>query len=416
MTDLRTHTAVTCLGCGCTCDDIVVSTTGAAIVAVEHACARGRAWFGTGATRPAVEVDASPKPIEEAVGRAALSLSTARRPRVLLGHDVSCEAYAEAVACGDLLRARVDVAGAHASMETTLTIQAHGIATATLGEIRHRARALVFWGVDPAESYPRYRERYTAAPWDDSLDQAPTRTVIAIDVGDARGPKDADVRIAVPPGLESAMLAATAACLGGSTTSAPTSVSAPGDAAGALATLLAPHAYVAVVADAMRSALGTPPAIGGLLALSRALNLHHRGALSLLRGDNNSAGAEVVLTRHTGYPMAVDFSSGAPRYRPYATCGADTFDAVLLVGVPPPHAPFEVGSATRTVAIGPRATCTKRGRGHVAIDTATAGVHSGGTAVRLDDVHLPLTQLVHGPPDAATVCRQLRTCLEAMRA
>ena len=43
----------------------------------------------------------------------------------------------------------------------------------------------------------------------------------------------------------------------------------------------------------------------------------------------------------------------------------------------------------------------------VAIDTGLAGVHDAGTALRLDDVPLPVRALVPGPPAAATVVKAL---------
>jgi formylmethanofuran dehydrogenase subunit B len=59
------------------------------------------------------------------------------------------------------------------------------------------------------------------------------------------------------------------------------------------------------------------------------------------------------------------------------------------------------------VIIGPRASESPFSA-KVAIDTAVAGIHTGGTAVRMDDVPIPLRALFDGPPDATEVCRALR--------
>ena len=48
----------------------------------------------------------------------------------------------------------------------------------------------------------------------------------------------------------------------------------------------------------------------------QALNGPTRAALSSLRAGGNRSGAEAALTWQTGYPMAVDFASGVPRYAP----------------------------------------------------------------------------------------------------
>jgi formylmethanofuran dehydrogenase subunit B len=57
--------------------------------------------------------------------------------------------------------------------------------------------------------------------------------------------------------------------------------------------------------------------LSALIALVQALNGPTRAALSLLRAGGNRSGVDAVLTSQTGYPAAVDFSRGAPRYRPY---------------------------------------------------------------------------------------------------
>jgi hypothetical protein len=44
----------------------------------------------------------------------------------------------------------------------------------------------------------------------------------------------------------------------------------------------------------------------------------------------------------------------------------------------------------------------------VAIDTGLAGVHDAGTALRLDDVPLPVRAVVAGPPPAAAVVKAVR--------
>jgi formylmethanofuran dehydrogenase subunit B len=61
--------------------------------------------------------------------------------------------------------------------------------------------------------------------------------------------------------------------------------------------------------------------------------------------------------------------------------------------------------------IGPRATLSPLGPRQMAIDTGLAGVHDAGTALRLDDVPLPVRSLVVGPPATASVVARLRGAL-----
>ena len=48
MTSPRTIESVTCLGCGCGCDDLRVKVSGGRIVDVSPECPVSRAWFGDG--------------------------------------------------------------------------------------------------------------------------------------------------------------------------------------------------------------------------------------------------------------------------------------------------------------------------------------------------------------------------------
>jgi formylmethanofuran dehydrogenase subunit B len=101
-----------------------------------------------------------------------------------------------------------------------------------------------------------------------------------------------------------------------------------------------------------------------------------------------------VLTWQTGYPFAVEYSRGYPRYTP-GDRGLDRlarggFTAALVVGSPSldGQATAALGSID-TVAIGPRASQAPFGT-RVAIDTGVAGIHEAGTGYRMDEVPLSL--------------------------
>ncbi len=412
--------AATCLGCGCTCDDIEVVLTGSTIVEARRACELGARWFGTGAASARARVEGHDMSLADAVERAATLLSQATRPRVLLGPDVSCETYREAIACADFLRARVDLFPG-SSVAAVLAIQERGIATATLGEIRNRADVIVFWGVDPSVGYPRYESRYVPRPVGRHLpDGRASRTVIAVDVDDSRGPADADARIEVTKSSEIDTLVALAALLGGATVpqNGVGSHFPVWRTASTLATFLRRGRYVALVADAeLDGDNQSHGRIHRLLALGHALNVLSRGALSLLGGGGNRNGAAAVLTRQTGYPDCVDFTSGVPRYRPRDTATGGSHDAILLVGSPARFTAtdIEILGTAPTIVIGPHASESALAHAQVIIDSATAGIQSSGTAVRMDEVPVPLKQLVSGATDATVICEILRRRLQTVQ-
>jgi len=415
----------TCLGCGCACDDIQLRIDRNRIVEAAHACALGIEWFGDGGVPARARAGGRDCSVGEALISAATVLGNAARPLVYLAPDISCEAQRAAIAIADALRATIDSVTSATVMTTLLAAQETGRASATLGELKNRADVVVFWGVDPTERYPRFRMRYAPDAQGLHVGGRSDRKVIAVDVGSARAPEDADLRLAVMPDREVATLTELTAAVtrldrGANPVgiaSADVTTSAPRSQEGstALQTMLSGK-YVAVIADAEPDDRHDAPDSGrsaALIALVHALNGSTRSALVTLRAGGNRSGADVCLTAQTGYPMAVDFAGGYPRYRPYEAAAArfarGGVDAVLLVGSAAllPSGLAAAMSQVPAVAIGPRASESIFASAAVVVDTAIAGIHESGTALRMDDVPLPLDRAIEGPPATAETVASL---------
>jgi formylmethanofuran dehydrogenase subunit B len=241
------------------------------------------------------------------------------------------------------------------------------------------------------------------------------RTVIAVDVGAQRGPDDADVRIQMAAEEEQLFFASLRAYLAGRTLGGAPIVARVID----LATRLNRAKYAVIVTDAesLPPAATTPTMrADSLIALAQALNATTRGSLCTLRAGGNRNGADMVLTWQTGFPMAVDFARGAPKYAPedatLSRLARAAFDAVLLVGATA-ALPSEVANAlrgVRTVAIGPRASESTIGAS-IRIDTGVASIHESGTAFRTDDIPLPLHAVLPTPRDTASLLKALGTAI-----
>jgi formylmethanofuran dehydrogenase subunit B len=244
-------------------------------------------------------------------------------------------------------------------------------------------------------------------------------------VGEARGPADADVRVAVAPADEVAVLTALRAIALGGGERVAGRPGAAWDVARELAPVLTGARYLVIVHDAEPSAAAGVRGgrAGPLIALAQALNGPTRCALSSLRGGGNRSGADAVLTAQTGYPAAVDFSRGFPRYVPGAgDAGArlarGEVDAALVLGdAAQLPAPVRAGLAgVPCVVIGPRASESGLAAGGVALDSGVAGIHEGGVAFRTDDVPLPLRPSLAGPPAAAALAAALAERIATLRA
>ncbi len=401
---------VTCLGCGCACDDIAVTVEGERIVDTRRACELGVAWFGDGVLPWEIRSQGHGVPLDAALGAAATILRKAQRPLVYLAGDLTCEVQREGVALADRLHALLDSPASDTVAPSILAAQRRGRAGATLGEIRQRADLVVFWAVDPARRYPRYGSRYAIDPAGlQAPDGRKSRTVVAVDVGPVRATGDADSRIAFPAELEIDALAVMRAVVLGRT------LPADGALGGAveLAKRMPQARYVAIVHDSEPSELAPDPARAeGLVALSQALNGATRCALSSLRAGGNRSGAEAVTTWQTGFPFAVDYGGGVPRYRPSegaaAALAQDAVDAALVLGAPSSvPQPVAAGLArVPCVAIGPRAS-TAAFRTAVAIDSGLPGVHEAGMAFRMDDVPLPLRAMLPASQNTIDLVRSL---------
>src|SRR5687767_2191283 len=259
---------VVCLGCGCTCDDIAITVEHGRITAAERACPIGRAWFADGQLPARVRVGGADVALEAAAARAA-ELLHAGPALVYLAPGLATEAQRAAIELADVAGARLDSVTSDTVAPAILAGQRRGRATATLGEIRHRADLVVFWGVDPAERYPRYRERYTRA----------AAAVVAVDIGPAQGPADAAERFAFPIELEAAALGMMRAVIMGR---AFDDLAGPLSAAAALAERMTQARYVAIVHDAEPAGAADPQRGEGLNGLAQALNIPTRCALSSL--------------------------------------------------------------------------------------------------------------------------------------
>jgi formylmethanofuran dehydrogenase subunit B len=410
---------VTCLGCGCACDDIEVVVAGDRIVEARNACQLGLRWFGDGQVPSAIRVDGAHVSIEQAVSAAATRLCEAARPLVYLAPGLSCETQREAVSVADLLRARLDSITSSTALPFTLASQEHGSASATLGEIRNRADLVVFWGIDLESRYPRFASRYAPEPPGVYLPHGRrSRTVIAVDIGRAKSTVDADLRLVVEPANELATLTALEALARSADTSGRyAALSDPAwVAAREMASALLAARYIALVYDAEPDDRSerTVVRFEAFASLAQTLNDRTRCAALALRAGGNRSGADSVLVAQTGYPCAIDFARGYPRYDPHTSSAltgprGHHADAVLVAG-DPTGVPSDFAAALpslHTMVVGPHASALTLGRRSVVIDTGLDGIHASGTALRTDDVPLPLRVSLPGPRSTAEIVRGL---------
>jgi formylmethanofuran dehydrogenase subunit B len=142
--------------------------------------------------------------------------------------------------------------------------------------------------------------------------------------------------------------------------------------------------------------------VEALLRLVADLNAFTRFTARRLRIPGDVAGADAVLCWLTGFPFAVNLARGYPRYGPGEYSANDLLerrevDACLFVG----SEAFADLSAAAKQAVGEIPTIAldyphlvPPFEAAVQITTAIYGIHAPGTAYRMDEVPIPLRQLI----------------------
>lgn len=157
----------------------------------------------------------------------------------------------------------------------------------------------------------------------------------------------------------------------------------------------------------------------------RELNAHTRFVAMPMAAPGDVCGAENVLTWQTGFPLAINFAAGYPRYNPNEYSASSLLenrevDAVVLIGS---KSVEQLSTAARDrlqntpfVAIGtlPKELCKLAA---VSIPTAVDGIHMAGSCHRMDGVSLPMQQLAATAlPSNEQVLQQIQQAINSAAA
>jgi formylmethanofuran dehydrogenase subunit B len=350
-----------------------------------------------------------------------------------------------------------------------LSIQDVGIPTCTLGQIRHRADLVIYWGSNPWSAHPRHIERYTMfsegkfekSEWrayltktkaatakkkvqsamrrsllKPELNIVPTsrspcpailkqgRKLIVVDVRRTRSADIADYFVQVEPNKDYELLQALRALTRDDELEVDRIAGVPVE-------------YLEEIADAMVECsfgviffgLGLTMSKGKLrnvdaaLSLVRDLNTRTKFVIMPMRGHFNVTGADTVFTWQTGFPYAIDFSLGYPRYNPGETSAVEILlredsDAALVVASDPvsnlPRKAAEHLVKNPLIVIDPHMNATSQ-VADVIIPSALVGIEAEGTAYRMDHVPLPLKKIVQPPRGILSDEEILRRILSEIR-
>jgi len=299
--------------------------------------------------------------------------------------------------------------------------------------VRNRADLVIYWGCNPAQTHPRHAERYSVFPSGRNTPSGRAdRTVVMVgdagEVGSWRlDPSGslADLVVPVEPNRSFEALQLLRRLV------------FDDDCGGASSELqelarLIRQCRCGVVFFGLglvgtglwegqaRSESGHVN-VQALLAFVAQLNRGRRFYARRMRLQGGISGADNVLSWQTGFPFAVDLSRGYPRYNPAefsanAVLEGQDVDACVLVGTEAidalsGRARSHLGSIPAIVVDHPGARPPFTPA--VSFATAVYGLHAAGTIYRMDNVPLPLRQVLSSslPTDEA-VLDAIRTAFE----
>jgi formylmethanofuran dehydrogenase subunit B len=396
---------VACPFCGCLCDDLIVETEGTEILKVKLACSSGQGIFMDYDPRPRRPlVDGREVEWGEAVAEAARIVSVADSPLIYGLSSSASEAQRKAVALADKIGAVIDSTSSVCHGPTGLAMQAVGEPTCTLGEVRDRADLVVFWGCNPDASHLRHFPRFSLTAKGALTPNGRTdRTMYVVDVRPTGTSKKADHFLQIEVGSDYEVLTTLRLLVRGGEPSSDVVGGVPVAELRELAERMKSCRYgVAFMGMGLTMAPARQLNVAELFTLVAELNDYAKFSVIPMRGHGNVTGADQVLTWTTGYPFAVSFARGYPQFMPGEFTAVDMLArnaadaAVIIASDPGAHFPAAAAAHLDRIPTivfdhGPSVVAAKA---NVLFPTAAYGVDAGGTAYRMDNVPIPLTQVI----------------------
>lgn len=471
--------SVTCPVCGCLCDDIELTVEDNKVVKVKNGCAVCEAKFMGYRSEhriktPLIRKDGKLVPVsmKEAVSKAAEILANANYPILYGWSSTSCEAQRIGVELAEEVGGVIDNTAVVCHGPSILGLQEAGIPTGTLGQIRHRADLIIYWGCDPWSAHPRHLERYTSfsegrfkkSEWKAFMQRLRGQTsqkkiesagrrisvpvhvpradicatgrmppdmlktgrkLIVIDVRKTMSAEMADYFIQVEPNKDYELLQAIRALVQDYELDVDEVAGVPVEYLKEVADALV-NCEFGVIFYGMGLTQTSAKArnIEVAISLVRDLNARTKFLIMPMRGHFNVTGANTVATWQSGYPFGVDFSLGYPRYNPGETTCMDILlreenDASLVIAADPgsnfPKKAVENLVKHPLIVIDPHMNVTAL-LGDVVFPSGFVGIEVEGSAYRMDHVPLPLKKVVEPPKGILPDQEILSMILEEVKA
>ena len=446
--------SVVCPYCGCLCDDIELTVENGKVIKNKNGCFLSRAKFLNfnnehRILKPLMRKNGELVQVssKEALHKSAEILANANYPVLYGWSSTSCEAQRIGIELAEQVGGVYDNTTSVCHGPSVVGMQQVGIPTSTLGQVKHRADLIIYWGSDPLSSHPRHMQRYTYfakgrfeestrkvctnqnsnevdqginsenfQPQDraDSVDPnflppslcAKTRKLLVVDVRKTLTASKADVFLQIEPNKDFELIQALRMLVKDQEIDVDNVAGIPVKYLSEVAELLVDCNFgVIFFGMGLAQSEGKSRNVEAAIGLVRDLNSRTKFSIMPMRGHFNVTGANIVSAWQTGFPFAVDFSLGFPWYNPGESSLAEILmrqesDAVLAVASDPvaglPKNAVEHLVKNPLIVIDPHLNATSL-MADVVFPCAIVGIEMEGTAYRMDNVPLPLKKVVQPP-------------------
>lgn len=405
----QTFDDIACTACGCVCDDLQIQVQDNFVSLEGPECELARRWYHQQnlVLHPAAAIDGGQVELQVALHRTIELLKSADNPLIYGLSRSSTAGQREAIRLADFIGANIDTTASTCHAPSIMAIQMVGESTGTLGEVRHRADLVIYWGVDPIESHPRHMERYAVDPIGLFTPHGRgSRTLVVVDSRHTNVARQADLFIPVRADQQFEVITALRCLLRGEDLVGCEKLGADRASLDQLVELMK-SCRCGVVFFGLRlvqEPLGHLHA-AALLKLVAELNSHSHFYARRMRIPGDVTGADTVLCWQTGYPFSVNLARGYPRYNPGEFSAEELLerrevDSCLFVG----SEGIREFSADAIAALDSiptivldHAFAEPAIAPSVWITTAVYGVDLPGCAYRMDEVPIRLRQVRSSP-------------------
>ncbi|MFA6807687.1 MAG: formylmethanofuran dehydrogenase subunit B [Eubacteriales bacterium] len=418
------HKDVVCTFCGSLCDDLVVEVEDNKITKIKNVCKIGRnRLMHSQLDYAPLKVNGQEASLNDAYDEAARILTEAKAPLIYGLSSTTCEANREAIELTEILKGLIDNPSSYCHGPGVLARQFVGMPSCTLGEIKNRSDLIIVWGANPMESHMRHFSKYSVmAKGMYTPEGRKGRKVVVIDVRPTPSSKTADMFIQVTPGHDFEIASVLRAMLKGLRLEGLDDDSLVGGVPLSrwkefIELIKASHYGVVMFGIGLTQSKGKDLNIEQIITLVDEINKFTRFYIMPMRGHANVNGCNQVLSWQAGYPLAVSYNKGYPRFNPGEFSVVDMLnrkdvDAALIIATDPgahlPKSAVDYLKSIPTIVVEPTRNLSTPWA-NVVIPVAPAGVGVEGTYYRMDNVPLRLKKLVDFPyPSDVEVLRAIK--------